>query len=219
MKRHILRKIKSIWDVENAFYLYSKPSRVLKTISHYEIFKKSLNIKGVIIECGVFKGTSLIKFLTFRDLLNKKNKRVFGFDVFGSFPNQKLKKDNKFSKYHDKIAGYGLPIGDLNKHLKNKEFKNFKLIKGNIKDTIPKFLKNNKKLKISFLHLDLDVFEPTIAALNFFYKHVSKNGIILLDDYNMIEGATKAINQFKKKQKLKFHKLKFNRKLKYFIKK
>jgi|TARA_B110001450_G_scaffold166118_1_gene154861 hypothetical protein len=76
-----------------------------------------------------------------------------------------------------------------------------------------------KKIKISFLHLDLDVFEPTIAALNFFYKYVSKNGIILLDDYNMIDGATKAINQFKKKQKLKFHNLKFNRKLKYFIKK
>ena len=49
----------------------------------------------------------------------------------------------------------------------------------------PKVLEKNK-IKISLLHLDLDVFTATKFALEKLYPLVSKNGIILLDDYNQI---------------------------------
>ena len=209
---------KDIWDIENAFYLKSQQSRIIKTLSHYEIFKKSIKVKGAIVEGGVFKGVSLSRFLTFRNYFSIKNKKAYGFDVFGNFPKQSIKNDNKFSKRHDKIAGLGSSPEIINKHFKNKKFTNFQLIKGNIEKTIPKFLKNKRNFKISFLHLDLDVFQPTYYALNSFYKKVSSKGIILLDDYNSIEGATKAINLFVKKNKLKLNYLKNNKKLKFIIK-
>ena len=47
----------SPWKHENLFYLTSD-KRILKLIDHYEIYKKILDIKGDIIECGVFKGAS-----------------------------------------------------------------------------------------------------------------------------------------------------------------
>ena len=186
---------KDIWDIENAFYLKSQQSRIIKTLSHYEIFKKSIKVKGSIVECGVFKGVSLSRFLTFRNYFSIKNKKAYGFDVFGNFPKQSIKNDNKFSKRHDKIAGLGSSPEIIKKHFKNKKFTNFQLIKGNIEKTI-----------------------PTYYALNSFYKKVSSKGIILLDDYNSIEGATKAINLFVKKNKLKLNYLKNNKKLKFIIK-
>ncbi len=75
-------------------------------------------------------------------------------------------------------------------------------------------------MKISFLHLDMDVFEPTKFALDFFYNKISKNGIILIDDYEQVKGATKATQKFlNENKKLKLEKLKFDERLSFIIKK
>ena len=193
--------IANIWEIENYFYLNSDISRINKIICHYEIFKKTLNIPGSIVECGVFKGVSLIRFLNFRDLLKKNSKKIYGFDIFGKFPRQKIARDNDFAKSHDSKIGIGLDVKELNTCLKIKKFKNFKLIKGQIEKTLPKFIEKNNKEKI-------------------LYSKVSKGGIILIDDYSRVHGATKATNEFlKNKIHLKIETLKFNKKLKYIVKK
>ena len=172
------------------------------------------------MECGVFKGLSLIRFLNFRDLLDKKSKTVYGFDIFGKFPKQTIKRDNKFALLHDSKIGVGLNIKKLNNYLKIKKFKNFKLIKGQIEKTLPEILDKKIIKKISFLHLDLDVYEPTKFSLESLYNKVSKGGIILIDDYSRVHGATKATNEFlKRNSKLKIETLKFDKKLKFIIKK
>ena len=108
----------------------------------------------------------------------------------------------------------------LNKVFKRKNYTNFKLIKGRVEKTLDVFIKKNKKIKISFLHLDLDVYKPTLFALERLYKNVSKGGIILLDDYGKVDGATKAVRDFFKKNKLKLNiqATKFDKKLKFIIK-
>ena len=210
----------NIWDIENYFYLNSDVSRIDKIICHYEIFKKTVDIPGSIVECGVFKGLSLIRFLNFRDLLDSKSKTVYGFDIFGKFPKQIIKRDNKFALLHDSKIGVGLNIKKLNNYLKIKKFKNFKLIKGQIEKTLPEILDKKIIKKISFLHLDLDVYEPTKFSLESLYNKVSKGGIILIDDYSRVHGATKATNEFlKRNSKLKIETLKFDKKLKFIVKK
>ena len=215
------KKISNVWQIENEFYFKSSPSRIRKIISHYEIFKKTLNVPGCIVECGVFKGNSLQRFLAFRDILVGGRKKIYGFDVFGKFPSQENKKDNKFANFHNNKIGLGVGLPKLIKSLKSKKFKNFSLIKGPIENTLDFFLKKNKNLKISFLHLDLDVYKPTYFALEKLYKRVSKGGIILFDDYGKIQGATNATNHFLKKNKIK-NKIQstiFDKKLKFLIKK
>ena len=214
-----LPRFDEAFDHENNYYLTCDGMRMGKVISQYKLFEKTLKIEGDIVECGVFKGISLIRFLTYRDILfHKIKKYVYGFDIFGKFPSQLSVKDNLFAKSHDRKAGYGKPVKDLNRALKAKKFINYKLIKGEVSKTIPLFLKKNKNFKISFLHIDLDVYEPTSFVLNAFYKHVSVDGIILLDDYLSIDGATRAINTFVKKNKLKLKTLKDNKKIRYIVK-
>ena len=68
------------------------------------------------------------------------------------------------------------------------------------------------------MHLDLDTFEPTDFILNLSFEKISKGGIIVLDDYNHIKGATLAVNKFLKDKNLKIHKIsKFGRP--YYIQK
>jgi hypothetical protein len=52
------------------------------------------------------------------------------------------------------------------------------------------------QLKISLLHVDVDLYEATKAALDAFYPAVVRGGIIILDDYGAFPGANKAIDEY-----------------------
>jgi len=53
--------------------------------------------------------------------------------------------------------------------------------KGYIPDTLTNSL--NEDDVVAWLHVDLNAAQPTIDTLNYFYPHIPKGGVILLDDY------------------------------------
>ena len=220
-KNFTLKKINSekIWKAENIFFLKADISRYAKFLCHYEIYKKIIDIPGDIIELGVFKGASLVKLAIFRQLLeHHRSRKIYGFDDFGKFTIQKNKQDKKFINWWSSKVGNGISNIELEEILKDKKIENFELIKGDITKTLRPFLKKNPKLKISLLHLDLDVYKPTYYALINLYNKVSSCGLILIDDYNLVLGATKAVDHFIKEKKLKLKKLNLFRPT-YLIKK
>ena len=185
------------FDYENGYWLTSASSRFAKSIAQFEIYKKIVNIPGDIVELGVFKGTSLIRLATFREILESQNSRkILGFDVFGEFPKSVISDDDKeFIENFERQAGYGIGKKELETFLKNKGFTNIELIKGDILETLPKFAKNDA-LKISLLHIDVDVYEPTKFALETLWDKVVRGGVVMLDDYATVAGATLAIDEF-----------------------
>ena len=207
----------NIFEIENLFYLESNPTRISKLLFHYELYKMTKNLKGDIVECGVFKGSSLVRFITFTNIFKDK-KKVFGFDTFGKFPSTERKEDKNFANKHNKNLGDSISVTKLNKKLGKKNLHNFKLIKGNILNTLEIFLNKNKNFKISLLHLDLDLYVPTKYALDLLYPCVVKNGIIILDDYKHVSGATRSVNEFIKKKKLKIKNLNFHKNQSFIIK-
>lgn len=46
-----------------------------------------------------------------------------------------------------------------------------------------------------FVHLDLDLYDPTLAALEYFYPRLARGGLVVCDDYNW-PGERKAIVGF-----------------------
>jgi hypothetical protein len=56
-------------------------------LAHFEIYKLILGLPGDIFELGVLKGASLIRWATFRTMLeNDTSRAIVGFDAFGPFP-------------------------------------------------------------------------------------------------------------------------------------
>ena len=199
---------KKVWEAENVFYLNAKTSRISKFVYHYEIYKKIIDIPGDILEFGVFKGASFSRLLAFRKILeNQDSRKIVGFDDFGSFTVKGSKEDKQFAKEFNKVLGKGANKKELEKKLKKNGHKNFELIKGDVVKTLPVYLNKNKGFKISLLHLDLDILRPTKFVLEQLFRRMQKNGIILLDDYAEIYGATKAVDDFFKNKKLKIEKL------------
>lgn len=207
------------FEYENNFYLSCQNSRIAKILAHYELFKKIKNLDGDIIECGVFKGASLIRFASFRDIFNMKNK-IIGFDSFGKFPKTKFEGDKSWRKKFINDSGEeGISKNQLKQILELKGIENFELIKGDVTTTIPKFLEKNSKLKISLLNLDTDAYEPAVSILKNFFPKIVKGGILLLDDYNIWPGETKAVNDYFKGGKIKIQKFNFSKTPHYIVKK
>ena len=52
--------------------------------------------------------------------------------------------------------------------------------------------------KFSFVHIDVDLYQPTRDTLDFFYERVSPGGVIVCDDYGSVlcPGARKALDEF-----------------------
>lgn len=174
------------WDYENGYYLTSHSSRLAKAIAHWEIYKKIKDIPGEIMEFGVYKGTSLIRFATFREMLESQySRKIIGFDTFGEFPLTEIEEDNKFiSKFSQN--GESISKEELEKVFKFKNFDNIELCKGDILETLPKYLKNHPELRISILHIDVDVYKPSKLILELLFDKVVKGGIVILDDYYCI---------------------------------
>ena len=97
------------WDYENGFYLTCETGRIGKFISHLELYKQIINIPGDVFEFGVYKGTSLVRWLSFRDLLeNSTSRKVYGFDAFGKFPEDMVfESDKDFAQNFENNGGWG----------------------------------------------------------------------------------------------------------------
>ena len=206
------------FDYENNFYLSCDNSRIGKMVAHYELFKMSSKIPGCIIECGVFKGASLIRFATFLKLL-KSNKKIIAFDTFGKHTTTKISSDHKRRKILLSHGKEAISEKQLMNILKRKGLeKNIQLIKGDITKTVPNYLKLNPKLKISLLNLDVDFYEPSMSILKNFYPKLSKGGILMLDDYGVWDGETMAVDEYFIDKKIKIRKHMFSKTPSYIIK-
>lgn len=208
----LIRNLSSsdVWDHENAFYWFSHPTRLNKMLAHYELYKSVTALPGDVFELGVYKGASLVRLATFRNLLeNDFSRKLVGFDAFGKFPKDKvtLESDMTFIERFEKSGGDGLTKGEVDALLARKGFQNVHLREGNVFETLPRYLEEYPATRLAFLHLDMDVKEPTQFALECLYDRVVPNGLIVFDDYAAVAGETEAVDQFLSKRNLPLEKL------------
>tara|TARA_B110000027_G_scaffold132611_1_gene159163 strand:+ start:1783 stop:2433 length:651 start_codon:yes stop_codon:yes gene_type:complete len=196
--------------------------RLQKIFTRYDFYKKTMNVPGDIVECGVFKGTGQIFWLKLLRIYDEYSmKKVVGFDTFSSFPKSILKYEKKQASKFLKEAGYdGVTVKSINDKIKKIGLgKRSELIKGDIIKTSANYVKNNKGFRISLLNLDLDTYEGTKAALENFYPMVSKNGIIIFDEYGKRGwGETDAVDEFfSDKRNIKIQSIKYSNQPSAFV--
>ena len=176
----------SRYDYETNFHLTLEISRLAKFIAHYEAFKMVADLPGAIVECGVFKGTSITRFALLRELLgNYFSAKIIAFDVFSDdFPDTQFEED-KAQREHwlNTAGGSSIAPEQLDEVFSRMNVQNYELVAGDICETVPAYMEHHAGLKISLLNIDCDFVEPTICALEHMYDRVVRGGIILLDNY------------------------------------
>lgn len=216
-----LYNLENQFDYENGFYATADPSRFGKFMTHLELFKLSSSIPGEIVELGVFKGNSFFRWIKLREVLEQtKSRKIIGFDVFGEFPETDFENDkSRREAFIDETnGGVGISFEEINELLEKQNLKkNVDIIKGNILITLDKYLDENPHLKISLLHIDVDIYEPVKHILEKLYHRVTKGGIIILDDYGTFSGTNKAVDDFLD-DTVEIKKLPFSHAISYIVK-
>ena len=206
---------------ENNFYISAPINRLSKFITHLDLFRRISGLRGEIIECGVFKGNSLMRWIKFRSLLeNSYSRKIYGFDTFGSFPDASIEEEkNKREEFIKEAGNKSVTIDDFKFYLKKLNLdENIFLKKGDINETVPDFVSKYKEIRIALLHIDVDLYQPTKTCLENFYPHIVKGGIIILDDYGAFPGANKAIEEFFREKDTKIEQLNFSNSISFVTK-
>jgi hypothetical protein len=201
-----------LYEVENTFYLRAPVARIGKLLAHHELYRRIQPLPGAVVELGVYKGASLMRFLAFRQLLeNDQARPVIGFDAFGAFPVAAGEPEDgrRFIESFEAAGGQGISKPDLEAAIAAKGLRNCELVGGDVFETLPRHLERHPALRIALLHLDMDVLAPTRFALDLLAPRMVPGGHVVFDDYGLVAGATEAADAFAAARGLKLEKLPF----------
>lgn len=210
-------------DAVKLFPVLARRQWLKRFLAHNELFLKTIEIPGDIVELGVFRGGGLMEWANFLEsyCISDRTKIVYGFDNWKGFVNMSV-EDGKEELEVNKILGGFSPekyyeelrdainIFDSDRFVPWKD--RIKLVEGNIEDTVPKFVEDNPGIRFSLVHFDCDLYEPTKAGLNAFWDRLSRGGLFLFDEYSIKEwpGETKAVDEFFADKDVKIRKLQWN---------
>lgn len=167
------------------------------------------NVEGAIVECGVWKGGSVMISAATLKMLNG-SKEIFLYDTFEgmsdptekdvSFNNESAYKNWEQIKSSNSIILCYSTLDEVKKNVFSTGYDQdkFHFIQGKVEDTIPSQMPD----KISILRLDTDWYESTYHELKHLYSKIVKGGVLILDDYGYWKGAREAADQFFKENNI-----------------
>ena len=185
------------------FPKYVRRQHLKRFLAMYELFKLILPVKGSIVECGVFRGFSLMSWAKLSTILEPENltRRIYGFDTFNGFPTVSSSDRNgsgvaevgdfQTSSYEELLEL--IRLYDQDRFLGH--IPKMQLIRGDVIKTIPEFVQQNRHLLVSLLFIDLDLYEPTKVALEQIVPRMPKGAIIAFDELDnpIWPGETEAL--------------------------
>lgn len=146
------------------------------------------HIEGDTAECGAFRGAS--SYLICRRIKGL-SKRHHIFDSFEGL-SEPRPEDGTYWRKGDLAS----PEEIIRHNLGEFDFVDY------YKGWIPDRFQEVADRRFCFVHIDVDLYEPTLKSLEFFYERMSVGGIILCDDYGFktCPGAKKAMDEFFEKR-------------------
>jgi hypothetical protein len=187
------------WNVWNAWLASPSRSgqRPDRKFVAWSMALSTLNIEGDTAECGVFDGaTSYLICSAGKRTGVRKTHHAFDSWEGLSAPSDEDRTENKFNIFFWEKGDLSVTQEQTMQNLS--DFDNVIYYKG----WIPERFHEIKDKRFSFVHIDVDIYEPTRDSLEFFYPRMSPGGVILCDDYgyHTCPGAHKAFDDFMRKK-------------------
>lgn len=180
------------------------PDRIVSLVNATKHIIKH-NVEGVIIECGVWKGGSMMAILRTLKNLGVQDRDAYLYDTFEgmSEPTEEdnsIRGESALNAYKEQKEGwdkiiYYSSLEEVKKNIGSIGYDEERLhyVKGKVEDTITK---DNVPDKIALLRLDTDWYESTKHELEFLFPKLVSGGILIIDDYGHWEGCKKAVDEY-----------------------
>lgn len=192
-------------------YTMTSPERVFALCEAVKYIHEK-NIEGDIVECGVWKGGSMMAVAETLLKLDSTSRDLYLFDTFEgmSAPTEKdvdlsgLKAESLLAtsdKIKDDSVWCCAALDVVKSAVNSIGYPGEKLhfVKGKVEQTIPMAAPE----KIALLRLDTDWYESTRHEMEHLFPRLVKGGVLIIDDYGHWQGARKAVDEYFEKNKVK----------------
>lgn len=163
-------------------------------------------IPGTFVECGVWRGGSMMTMAMTLLLAGDRERHLVGYDTFAGMPSagehdrlsaNDLHYDEVMAQGSAKIkeiysAKAGREIVERNLASTGYPQNRITLVRGNVLQSIPL----HAPKQIALLRLDTDFYDSTLHEMQHLYPRLVSGGVLIIDDYGHFKGAKKAVDEY-----------------------
>ena len=186
-------------------YTMTSPERLYGLIESVQYLIIN-NISGAFVECGVWKGGSMMAIAETLLALGVNDRELYLYDTFEGMtaPTEadvdqlnrdaasQLKQDA--SKKAESVVWAYSGLEEVKQNIARTGYPSDKIhfIQGDILKTIPAQMPG----KTALLRLDTDWYESTKHEMEHLYPLLVSKGILIIDDYGFWKGSKKAVDEY-----------------------
>jgi hypothetical protein len=163
------------------------------------------DIPGALVECGVWRGGSMMAAALALLQMNRTDRALYLFDTFEGMP----PPDEQDVTLHGEAASAILQnprhprfrnvfayatLDEVRANMQQTEYDQTRIhfIQGKVEDTIPEQAPET----IALLRLDTDWHESTWHELEHLFPRLSPRGVLIIDDYGHWQGCRRATDEY-----------------------
>lgn len=174
---------------------------VYKAIAYIE----QAGVPGDVVECGVWRGGSMMVAMHALMKLHGPTRRFHLFDTYEGLPEpdandvdiwgNQAKGWWQQKRVSDQASGWARSgIEEVRANLRSTGYpeERIRLIKGMVEETIPA----EAPQQIALMRLDTDWYSSTKHEMDHLYDRLVPNGVLIIDDYGHFQGARKAVDEY-----------------------
>jgi len=158
-------------------------------------------IPGDLIECGAWRGGATILMRAVLQAYGVKDRKVWVADSFQGLPKPDIQ---------NYPADKGIDLSEIDELAVSVDqvkanFRRYSLLDDQVKFLVGWFKDSLPKApieRLSVLRVDGDLYESTWEALQYLYPKLSIGGYCIVDDYGAIAACRRAVEDFRKANKI-----------------
>lgn len=183
-------------------FTMTSPDRLITLIRAVEYTVRE-GLDGEIVECGVWRGGSMMAAALTLLELGVRDRRLHLFDTYEGMPPPSPADVSVFQESAEELMRTDTRddgvkcIADLADVVANLESTGYPMNlvsfhRGKVEETVPECAPE----KVALLRLDTDWYESTKHELEHLYPRLADWGALIIDDYGHWEGARKAVDEY-----------------------
>jgi O-methyltransferase len=201
-------------------YTMTSTERIVGLIDAIRYVSRA-NIPGAIVECGVWRGGSMMAAAQTLLTMGCRDRDLYLFDTFEGMPEpagtqldylgrsagellSQSRTKSEAQQLNDVLVAWS-PLNEVKANLSRTGYpaERCHYVAGKVEDSLPQ----SAPVSIAVLRLDTDWYESTKHELTHLFPRLAPGGVLIVDDYGHWEGAQRAVDEYFASTPVLFHRI------------
>lgn len=142
---------------------------------------QAMRLEGDFVECGVNTGMYGLAICDYFDW-NSRSREFWLFDTFNGIPESMITERERQLGRANHNGQHFSDCYELVQH-NFRDYTGIHIVRGEVPATLAEF----PNRRVAYLSIDMNIVEPEIAAIEFFWDRLIPSAVVVLDDYGWAE--------------------------------